>query len=390
MGVPLEFTSSTVRKTFVSVSATLFWVCSAAAQIPGLTQPQPQGQPTTQQRHRPLTVDRDPAPSIDPDTPALATPATPVPSGTGQVGKDQTGRYTLQADAYEIQLHVTVVDSSGRAADYLQKDAFRVSEDGVPQAITGFRHEDLPVSIGLLIDSSASMWDKREAVEQAALDLIRLSNAKDEAFLVDFSSKAYIDQDFTSSPEDLKKGLRYVKSIGGTAAYDAVMASAQYMSRHGKNTKQVLLLITDGEDNASRTSMADMIRRVQSLDGPVVYCVGLLFGQDTDKVESRRARSALENLANQTGGVAFFPKSLKEVDKIAAIVAQDIRTQYTIGYRSTNPPQNGGFRAVHVDAFSPENRKLSVRTRNGYIAKGLSTTPAAPTAATRPNGSPAR
>lgn len=321
---------------------------------------------------RPLTVDRDPAPSIDPDSTGQAQATASAPTagaGVSQVGKDETGRYTVEAEAYEVQLHVTVLDSSGRSAPSLQKGAFNVFEDGVPQTITGFRHQDLAVSIGLLIDSSASMYDKREAVEKASLDLVRLSNPKDEEFLVDFSSKAYIDQDFTSSVDKLQQGLRYVKSTGGTAAYDAVIESAEYLSKHGKNSKQVLVLITDGEDNASKTSMLDMIRRVQGLEGPVIYCVGLLFGPDTDKLESRRTRALLEQVADQTGGVAFFPKSLKEVDKIASIVAEDIRTQYTLGYRSTNPPSNGGYRVVHVDAIGADSQKLTVRTRSGYRPK---------------------
>jgi VWFA-related protein len=298
------------------------------------------------------------------------TQALPGPTpGVGQVEKDETGGYTLEADAYEVQLNVSVLDSTGRPAENLTKAAFHVFEDGVPQTITGFRHEDLAVSIGLLIDSSASMYDKRSAVEKASLDLVNLSNPRDEEFLVDFSSKAYIDQDFTSSVDKLQQGLRYVKSTGGTAAYDAVMASAEYLSKHGKNSKQVLVLITDGEDNASRTSMEEMIRRVQELDGPTIYCVGLLFGEDTDKLESRHAKALLERIAEQTGGMAFFPKSLKEVDGIAAIIAEDIRTQYTIGYRSTNPPSNGGYRTVHVDAFGTGNHRLDVRTRNGYLPK---------------------
>lgn len=328
---------------------------------------------TSDHATHPLTVDRDPAPSIDPDNaPPTAAGATSG-AGVGQIAKDQSGRYTLEANAYEVQLHATVLDASGRPADDLKQGAFHIYEDGVAQTITSFRHEDLPVSIGLLLDSSSSMWDKRDAVEKAAIELIRLSNPKDEAFLVDFSSKAYIDQDFTSSTDRLQQGLRYVKADGGTAAYDAVVASARYLTRHGKNSKQALLLITDGEDNASRTSLAQMIRSVQGLDGPVIYCVGLLFGDDIDKGESRRAREELTEIANQTGGAAFFPKSLKDVEGIAAIVAQDIRTQYTIGYSSTNPPTNGGYRTVHVDAFAPDHKKLNVRTRSGYMAKAPNT-----------------
>ncbi len=326
-----------------------------------------------------LTVDRDPAPSIDPDVDPTKTPPSATTAGPGQISKDETGRYTLQEDAFEVQLNVSVLDASGRTAENLTKSSFHVFEDGVPQTITGFRHEDLPVSIGLLIDSSASMYDKRTAVEKASLDLIRMSNPKDEAFLVDFSSKAYIDQDFTSSVDKLQQGLRYVKSTGGTAAYDAVMASAAYLTKHARNTKQVLVLVTDGEDNASRTTIEDTIRRVQGLDGPVIYCVGLLFGEDTDTMESRNARALLERIADQTGGAAFFPKSLKEVDNIASMVAEDIRTQYTIGYRSTNPPQNGGYRTVHVEAFDLKKQKLNVRTRSGYLPKSTPSTPLAST-----------
>jgi len=325
---------------------------------------------TAPQSSRSLSVDRDPAPSIDPDDVAPAQPETTSAAPTGPIQKDAGGRYTLRADAYEVQLNVTALDPSGRPAMNLTKEMYRVAEDGVPQTITSFRHEDTAVSIGLLIDSSASMYDKRTAVEKAALDLIRLSNPKDEAFLVDFSSKAYIDQDFTSSVDKLQQGLRYVKSTGGTAAYDAVMASAEYMSKHRKNAKQVLVLVTDGDDNASRTTLRDMIKRVQGLEGPVIYCVGLLFGDDIDKAEAQRARALLEQIAEQTGGAAFFPKSLKEVDTIASAVAEDIRTQYTIGYRSTNPPSNGGYRTVHVDAIAGR-QKLTVRTRNGYLAKAL-------------------
>jgi VWFA-related protein len=259
----------------------------------------------------------------------------------------------------------------------LTQNAFRVYEDGVPQTITSFRHEDLPVSIGLLIDSSGSMYDKRQAVDKASLDLVKLSNPQDEEFLVDFSSEAFIDQDFTSSIDKLQQGLTYIKSSGGTAAYDAIVASADYLAKNARNPKQVLVVVTDGEDNASSATLEQAIRRVQDLDGPVIYCVGLLFGEDTDKRESRHARRVLEEIAEQTGGVAYFPKNLKEVDPIAAEVAADIRTQYTIAYRSTNPPSNGGYRQIRVEAKAKGFGKLDVRTRSGYYPRA---TPAAASA----------
>jgi VWFA-related protein len=213
------------------------------------------------------------------------------------------------------------------------------------------------------------MYDKRAAVDQTSLDLIKLSNPEDEAFLVDFSWEAFIDEDFTNSIDKLQQGLSYIKSSGGTAIYDALVASADYLSKNAKHPKQVLLVVTDGEDNASSATLEQAIRRIQDFDGPVIYCIGLLFGDDADKSESRHARRVLETLSEETGGQAYFPKSLKEVDPIAKEVAEDIRTQYTIAYHSTKSPTLGGYRQVHVDAKEKGFGKLSVRTRSGYYPR---------------------
>jgi Ca-activated chloride channel family protein len=320
-----------------------------------------------------LTVDRDPAPSPDPDEPVSA-PASQQ-AGPAAVNKGANGSYTIRTDAYEVALNATVLDGSGRSIQTLDKDAFHVYEDGVAQTIAGFRHEDLPVSMGLLIDSSGSMYDKRSSVSEASLDLIKLSNPTDEAFLVDFSSEAFIDQDFTSDINKLKQGLTYVGSSGGTAIYDALVASADYLSKNARHPKQVLVIVTDGEDHDSSATLEQAIRRIQDLDGPVIYCVGLLFGEDTDKREARHAKRVLEQLSEQTGGVAYFPKNLKEVDGIAAQVAQDIRTQYTISYHSSNPPQNGGYRQVRVEARAKGFGKLTVRTRSGYFPRTAAAQP---------------
>jgi VWFA-related protein len=312
-----------------------------------------------------LTVDRDPAPSPDPDT-AVPLAGTTAPSTqSGAIGKEN-GRYTLRENAYEVRLNASVFDQSGRSIQTLEQDAFHVYEDGAAQAIASFRHEDLPVSLGILIDSSGSMYDKRAAVDDASLNLVKLSNHEDEAFLVDFSWEAFIDQDLTSDITKLQQGLTYVKSSGGTAIYDALVASADYLTKNAKHPKQVLLLVTDGEDNASSATLDQAIRRIQDLDGPVVYCIGLLFGDDSSKSESRHAHRVLQTLSEETGGQAYFPKSLKEVDGIAKEVANDIRTQYTISYHSTKPPELGGYRQVHVEAKEKGFSKLTVRTRSGY------------------------
>ncbi|HEY0163468.1 MAG TPA: VWA domain-containing protein, partial [Edaphobacter sp.] len=253
-----------------------------------------------------LTVDRDPVASPDPDTAApVGSGAEQAPVGPGgPIQKGAGGKYTLRTDAYEVRLNATVLDSDGKSILTLGKDDFHVFEDGVPQTIASFRHEDLPVSLGILIDSSGSMYDKRAAVEETALNLIKLSNTEDEAFVVDFSWEAFIDTDFTNDIDKLRQGLNYIKSSGGTAVYDALVASADYLSKNAKHPKQVLLVVTDGEDNASSATLEQAIRRIQDLDGPVIYSIGLLFGEDTDKRESRHARRVLETLSEQTGGAA--------------------------------------------------------------------------------------
>jgi Ca-activated chloride channel family protein len=345
---------------------TVAGVVSGGAQQPAASPVPAKQQPASKQPS--LTVDRDPVPSPDPDAPAKSQTGAPQGVGLGTIER-QGGKYTLHEDAYEVRLNATVLDSGGRSIQTLDKSAFTVYEDGVPQTINSFRHEDLPVSLGLLIDSSGSMYDKRVAVDKASLDFVKLSNPQDEEFLVDFSWEAFIDQDFTNDIEKLRQGLGFIKSSGGTAIYDALVASADYLSKNAKHPKQVLLVITDGEDNASSATLEQTIRRIQDLDGPVIYCVGLLFGEDTDKRESRHARRVLETLAEQTGGAAYFPKSVNDVDAIAAEVAQDIRTQYTISYHSTKSPALGGYREIHVEAKAKNFGRLSVRTRSGYYPR---------------------
>jgi Ca-activated chloride channel family protein len=330
-----------------------------------------------------LTRDADPVPSPE-STMGTGPAAVALPSQEGVITKEN-GKFTLRADASEVHLNASVIDSTGRAVNGLAQSAFTVYEDGAPEKIVGFKQEDLPISLGILIDSSGSMYDKRAAVDAASLNLVKLSNPKDEAFLVDFSSEAYIDQDFTSSIAKLQQGLSYIKSSGGTALYDAVIASADYLSKNAKRSKQVLLIVTDGDDNASSATLESTIRRVQDLDGPAIYCIGLLFGDDVSHSEAKHSREVLTELANQTGGVAFFPKSLKEVDGIAEEVAGDIRSQYTIEYHSSKPPTVPGYRTIHVEAHEKGLKGLEVRTRAGYFPKVDKTTaPAAAPPAANP------
>ncbi len=326
--------------------------------------------PAPPEQAPPLTVDRDPVRSPDGNGPA--------PSSRESVQKE-SGGFVLHTDVEEVVLNATILDERGHLVQTLTKDDFQVLEDGAKQSIISFQHSDLPVSIALVVDNSGSMSKKRPAVNKSALDLIEASNPQDEAFVVNFSDEAFIDQEFTSNLNKLREGLSHIESRGGTALYDAVVASADKLSIDGKRPKQVLVLITDGEDNASTLNLEQTIRRVQQLSGPVIYTIGLLFGDEMSRSEQRHARRALEMLSTETGGIAFFPKSLEQVDQIAAEVARDIRSQYTIVYHSTKPSTEPGFRRVQVTAEAKGMGKLNVRTRTGYfpvVRKGKK--PAAP------------
>lgn len=281
--------------------------------------------------------------------------------GQEPVGSDSGGGFVFHAEAQEVILHATVVDRKDRLIMNLPKTAFTVFEDGKEQRITSFRHEDVPVAMGILIDNSGSMREKRAKVNAAALNLVRASNPGDEVFVVNFNDEYYLDQDFTSKIKLLQTALEKVEARGGTALYDAIVASADYMKQHAKLQKKVLLVVTDGEDNASRETLEQAVQRLEQENGPTVYTIGLL-GEE----RARRARRALETISEHTGGIAFLPKTLDQVDEISSEIAHDIRNQYTIGYRPSTPTSVAGYRTIHVVAKEKGYKDLTVRTRTGY------------------------
>jgi VWFA-related protein len=339
--------------------------------------------PTRPEQQQRLDVDRDPILSPDLEETAPTGPTSTItPAHPGELQKQKEGVYTMHTDVDEVLLTCAVVDEKGRIVEDLKQGDFHVWEDGVAQTTTSFIHQDQPVALGIMVDNSGSMRDKREAVNAAALTLLRASNPKDSTFIVNFSEHAFLDQGFTSDINLLDRGLAHYDAKGTTALYDAVAASADELSNHGKLPKQVLLIITDGADNASRLDLVQAIRRVQNLGGPVVYTIGLLF--DASKEEAARAKSDLESLSRETGGIAYFPSSLRDVDAIAGEVARDIRDEYTIGYHSTKPANLGGFRTVRVEAAAPKHGKMIVRTRHGYYANKSTAQPTQTAEAAKP------
>jgi VWFA-related protein len=294
-------------------------------------------------------------PAAGSQAPAQATPPAQEPD------RNDNGVFIFRKEVDEVVLHATVIDDKHRFVNDLNKDAFKVYENGQEQQIRSFRREDVPVAVGILIDNSGSMRDKRRAVNQAALNFVKASNPDDQVFVVNFNDEFYLDQDFTSKVPLLQAALERIEARGGTAMYDAVVASAAHLKKSSRLEKKILLVVTDGEDNASRESLENAVRRLQEENGPTVYTVGILGDE-----RAHRARRALSEMAEDTGGMSFFPKDVEEVDSITQQVAHDIRNQYVIGYSPTTPRSAGGYRSVKVEAKAPGHKRLEVRTRSGY------------------------
>jgi VWFA-related protein len=304
-----------------------------------------------------VVIAQDPPPGI----PVQNKQPLPPGQNTGNQGS------TIKVDVSLVVLHTTVIDDRGKFADGLKQENFRVFEDKAEQKLSVFRREDIPVSMGLVIDNSGSMRDKRPRVNEAAITLVQASNPQDEAFVVNFNDDYYLDldKDFTNSVPELKEALERIDSRGSTALYDAIIGSLDHLKKAHKD-KRVLLIVTDGEDNTSRNSLEKTIREIQKTD-TVIYTIGLL-SEEKGKAKAK-AKKALKEIADASGGLAYFPENVEDVHNICDQVAHDIRNQYTLAYYPTNTRRDGTYRAVSVEVIPPRGRgKLIARTRNGYYA----------------------
>ena len=281
----------------------------------------------------------------------------------------------FRADTRLVVLHASVTDKKGRFLNNLKESQFSVLENGQPQQIKIFRHEDVPVSLGIIIDDSGSMLTKRSRVEAAALAMVRESNPQDEVFIVNFNDDAYLDVPFTSDMHKMEQGLARIDSRGGTAMRDAINMSLDYMKSDAKKDKKVLMVITDGNDNESNISLERLVARANQTD-TLVYAIGLFT--DEEKHEASKAKRALRELTSATGGVAFYPKDVNEVKALAVQIARDIRNQYTIAYSPGEQQLDGSYRQIHVTVNAAG--KPEVRTRSGYYATADSVATKAPTA----------
>jgi Ca-activated chloride channel family protein len=262
-----------------------------------------------------------------------------------------------------VVLHASVSDRHGNLVPTLDRSAFHVFENGVSQQMRVFRHEDVPVSLGIVIDGSGSMQQKLPRVGAAAVALVRASNQQDEVFIVNFNDQAFLDVPFTNDVHKMEEGIARIDARGGTAMRDAIGMSLDYAKGNAKKEKRVLLVITDGNDNASRSSL-DRITRQAAQTEVVVYAIGL-FSQEK-RSEAAEARQALTRLTSETGGLVFYPKDVSEVQRLAVEIAQDIRSQYIIAYSPEVQSFDGTYRQIKLTVSGPGGP--IVRTRRGYFA----------------------
>jgi Ca-activated chloride channel homolog len=267
------------------------------------------------------------------------------------------------AESRLVVLHASVTDRHGKLITNLPREAFRVLENGQPQELKVFKREDVPVSLGLIIDDSGSMRNKRERVEAASMTLVKESNPQDEVFIVNFNDEAYLDVPFTNDQSKMEQGLARIDSRGGTAMRDAIDMSMNYLKSDGKKDKKALLIITDGNDNASNASLEHVVQRAQQSE-VLIYAIGLLA--EEEKREAAKAKRDLKALTGATGGLVYYPEKVTDVQELCETIARDIRNQYTLAY-TPQIADDGTYRTIKVTVNGQSG--YTVRTRSGYYAR---------------------
>jgi VWFA-related protein len=302
--------------------------------------------------------------------PALLFLALVVCAGdrTPQIKQDRDSEsFRISVDVALVVLPATVIDRQGGFVSDLGEQNFEVYENGVPQRIRLFKNEDIPVTVGLVVDHSSTMGSKLAEVTAAARTFVRSSNQEDEMFVVNFNENVSLGLPrttrFTNSTAELERAITAAPAGGQTALYDAIAKALEELQA-GSRDKKVLIVVSDGGDNASARSLSQVMKLAEQ-SSAVIYTLGVFDEEDPD-----RNPAVLKRLALATGGEAFFPSQLSEVVAICGRIARDIRHQYTIGYVPSNLTRDGAYRAIRVRARANGHDRLSVRTRAGYIAGG--------------------
>jgi VWFA-related protein len=279
-------------------------------------------------------------------------------------GESSSDEYTLRLNSNLVTLSATVLDHHNALVSGLGKEDFQIYENKVLQPIKHFSHEDIPVTVGILVDNSTSMKPKRDDVIAAALAFARSSNPQDQMFVVNFNEHVSFglpaNVPFTDKKDNLQEALSGIKTNGETALYDGLAVGLDHL-KLGNRDKKVLILISDGGDNRSRHSLAQVLSMAKQ-SSAIIYAIGIFDEGDPDNNPS-----VLNRFARETGGKAYFPESSREIPFICEEIARDIRNQYTLAYVPTIAAQDGSYRTIEVKANAPGHWHLSVRTRPGYF-----------------------
>ena len=310
---------------------------------------------------------------------ALPSVARPQEASTSELRPVEP--YKISVNVSSVVLHATVENHKGAPVSGLGKEDFQVYEDGALQQIEYYSHEDIPVTVGLVLDNSGSMAPKRTEVIAAALAFARSSNPQDQMFVVNFNEHVTFglpaDMPFTDQTWQLQAALSKFKTTGETALYDALAAAIEHLKK-GNRDKKVLIVVSDGGDNASKYNLSQIVEMAEKSDA-IIYTIGIYTEDDPDQKPE-----ALQKLSKATGGEAFFPQSVADVVPLCERIAHDIREQYTLAYSPANRKQDGAYRVIQVKATAPGQGRLSVRTRAGYYAP-LKPQPIAPLAGSQSN-----
>lgn len=272
---------------------------------------------------------------------------------------------SLKIDVDVVLVNATVTDLSNRFVTGLEKEHFQLFEDKIEQKISSLSNDDLPASIGLLFDVSSSMSDLIARAKDAAVAFLKTSNPDDEFCLITFADRPSMDKGFTSDVSQIQNSLVFKPAKGATTLYDAVYLGLEKM-KQGHNPKKAILLITDGEDTRSRYSWVNVRSAVKELDVQI-YAIGIVNSYHSDFAQGRSGRAVLEEMTEITGGKAYFPNSVYELEDICTRIAIEMKNQYILGYSSTNPAKDGRWRKIKVRLRAPKGLPaLSARAKTGY------------------------
>jgi Ca-activated chloride channel homolog len=290
-----------------------------------------------------------------------------------EAAKPPSKGFTIEVDVGLVMMYASVFNKSGKFVGGLKKDNFKLYEDGVEQNISSFSQEDVPITMGILLDLSGSMKDKLDQVKKAALAFLQANNPQDQVFLIGFNDEVELLQDFTSDIDEITDALDNTLALGGTALYDAIYLGIQ-KSHAGSKAKKAVVVITDGEDRDSYYKLNELISKVQESDVQA-FSIGFLneipdkgiFGRFSKSIP-QKAHDALLQIGEETGGKAFFPDRLTDIHAVVAEIAGELRNQYSISYSSSNAVRDGSFRRVKIELVGTNTTNNHLRYRRGYYA----------------------